>query len=121
MYRLTLEQAERVRIEAANGASDEDLAYTYIVSERTIQDCRLGLCYRKAGGPITKRTSGGKERLSDEAVRDIRERATDSSVFLKELAEEYGISVPYVSQIVRGVRRASAGGIISEPRNRWFS
>jgi transposase len=118
--RLTLERAEQVRIDAASGMSDEALAEREGVSTRTVRDCRLGLRYKKAGGPITKRTAQGI-RLPDAIIREMRERATDPSVALKSLAEEYDVDVSYVSLVVRGKRRVKAGGPISEPRHRWFN
>ena len=116
MNRITLEQAEQVRIEAAKGINDRDLAAQYGVSERVIRDCRLGNRYKKANGPIVKRT-----KLSDGRVRDMREEASNTKVSFRDLAEKYGVSVSYVSLVVRGKRRAKAGGPISEPRHRWFS
>jgi len=112
--RLTLEQAELVRIDAAKGTSDEVLAAQYGVSERAVRDCRLGLRYKKAGGPITKRTVRGKKQLTDEEIRDLREEA--NGMPYKKLAEKYGISMSYVSLLVCGKRREEAGGPISGPR-----
>lgn len=120
MNRLTLERAEQVRIDAASGISDAVLAEREGVSTRTVRDCRLGLRYQKAGGPITKRVAGGKKRLSDEEIRSMREEAIDTKVSFKGLAERYGCSVSYVSFVVGGKRRIKAGGPISEPRHRWF-
>jgi len=116
MGRLTLEQAEQVRIDAAKGISDEALASQYGVGWRTIRDCRLGARYKKAGGPITKRTARGKKRLTDEQIRSMREKATGPNVSLKSLAEEYAVSASYVSYVICGKRREKAGGPISGPR-----
>lgn len=116
MNRLTPEQAEQVRIDAASGISDAALAEREGVSERTIRDCRLGLRYKEAGGPITKRAVGGRKRLSDEEIRDMREEAVDLSISLKSLAKKYGVSVSYASLIICGRRREEAGGPISGPR-----
>ena len=116
MNRITLEQAEQVRIKADKGINDRDLAAQYGVSERVIRDCRLGNRYKRASGPIVKRT-----KLSDGRVRDMREEASNTKVSFRDLAEKYGVSVSYVSLVVRGKRRAKAGGPISEPRHRWFS
>ena len=116
MDRLTLEQAEQVRIEAANGVDDEILAARYGVSPRVIRDCRLGLRYKRAGGPIIKRTAQGKGQLPDEQIRSMREKATDPTVSLKSLAKEYIVSASYVSYVICGKRREKAGGPISGPR-----
>ena len=117
MDRLTLEQAELVRIEAAKGISDEVLATQHGVSKRTIRDCRLGLRYKKADGPITKRTVRGVQ-LPDEKIRAMREEA--NGIPYKKLAEKYIVSVSYVSLIICGKRREDAGGPISGPRHKWF-
>lgn len=117
MIRLTLEQAEFVRNEAARGVSDSVLAARLDVSERVVRDCRLGYYYKKAGGPITKITS----RISDSEIRRMREMAGDPSVPFAAIADEFDVSVSYVSLIARGLRRHSAGGIISEPRNKHFA
>jgi len=116
LTRLTLEQAELVRIDAAKGTSDEVLATQYGVSERTVRDCRLGLRYKKAGGSITKRTTTGKKQLTDEEIRAMREEA--NGVPYKKLAEKYSVSVSYVSLIICGKRREVAGGPISKTRYR---
>lgn len=58
---------------------------------------RTGLAHRDA-------------KLSDDQVREIRTRFADGGIRQADLAAEYGITEPYVSQIVCFQARRAAGG-----------
>lgn len=60
----------------------------------------------------------GGAKLSDAQVRLIRERYATRTVQQQTLAAEYRVSVPAISEIVRGVKRRQAGGPILEKRIR---
>lgn len=53
----------------------------------------------------------GTIKLSDDQVRMIRERAAAGAAG-RDLAEQYGVSASLITMIVRGTKRASAGGPI---------
>ena len=49
-------------------------------------------------------------KLTDATIRRIRERYARGEASQKELADEYGVTQEWIGQVVRGERRASAGG-----------
>ena len=54
-------------------------------------------------------------RLSDQQVREIRERRK-SGARQKDLADQYGVTDGWISEIVRGLKRAEAGGPLETGR-----
>lgn len=56
--------------------------------------------------------------LTNEQVIEIRERYVHGSVPQATLAEEYGVSVPAISEIVNGKKWQSIGGPILRQRKR---
>lgn len=53
-----------------------------------------------------------KARLSDSDVRSIRRRCAEIDSTQRRIAEDYGVSAPYISVLARGGARREAGGPI---------
>ena len=111
---FTKQEALQVRLLAAQGYSDEDLAKRFNVSVNSVCLCRLGHFYIYAGGPLTNRTN----KLTDVQVREIRQMAHEGSSTYAATGKIYGVSESTVSLIARGKRREGAGGPISPRRYR---
>ena len=114
--RLTKEDAISLRYLARGGASDKLLAFRFKVSQRAVRDCRKGITYANAGGPITKH----HKAFSDDVIVQVRNLASDPGVSLTSIASQYGMSLSYVSRVVRGLYRKDVGGTISAARNEYF-
>ena len=56
-----------------------------------------------------------KTRFTQEMVRELREMATTDASY-GAIAERFGITVGYVSQIARGIAQKRAPGPISDKR-----
>jgi len=52
--------------------------------------------------------------ISDAGIRHIREVYASGKVSQYELAKKFGVSQVWVGQVVRGERRAAAGGSIAK-------
>lgn len=65
--------------------------------------------------PVMPGESNPRARLSDDQVREIRQRA-DAGETGASLAREFGVTAASVTQIVTGQTRASAGGPMRAPR-----
>jgi hypothetical protein len=105
-----------LRIDASLGMSDEELSEKYNVGIGVVRDCRLKRCYQKAGGQITKRNVW----FPNGVIVQIRILASDNTVTLKSIAKQFNMSHGYVSRVVRGLFRKTAGGPISAARNEYF-
>jgi hypothetical protein len=116
MKPLTDEEALKIRHSANKGVSDEELAIKYNVGIGVVRDCRLKRCYQKAGGQITKRNVW----FPNGVIVQIRILASDNTVTLKSIAKQFNMSHGYVSRVVRGLFRKTAGGPISAARNEYF-
>jgi transcriptional regulator with XRE-family HTH domain len=57
----------------------------------------------------TARVGSGVETLSESLGDYLREQRRGAQLTLRQLAEQTGVSNPYLSQIERGLRRPSAG------------
>jgi len=121
--RLTFRQVSLIRNLAAGGCSDQELASKLGVNEGVVRCCRLGYTYKWAGGPITKRRpgcSGAKTSPTDEEIRQMRVLAYNGVKPLSGIADRYGVSLSYLSKVIRGQFRRRAGGPISKPRSKHF-
>jgi uracil-DNA glycosylase len=114
LSKLTDEDVLDARRRRAAGERISTLAAEYGVTETTIASVCRGESWKHVGGPITKRQSP----LTDQDVRDIRKMYSAGGVTLMELEEQFGVSVSYLSRLVRGKYRRDAGGPIVAGRGR---
>lgn len=58
-------------------------------------------------------------KLTNQQVEHIRELAATTNITLKDLADQHGVNVCTVSQIVRGKQRPHDGGVVGPKRFRY--
>lgn len=107
--RLTNEQAVEVRLLAAKGVPDHELAKRFDVSTASISGCRLGYSYVYADGPITKRPDTGRppEIVDKNIGLKLRAARVRSGKKQGEVAKEVGISQTWLSRVELGKENPS--------------
>jgi DNA-binding XRE family transcriptional regulator len=104
---LTDVQVQEIRQRyAAGGITQAALGKVYGVDPRTVSKVVLGVTYITTDGPISatstkiaKSSIRRKVKLTDEQVREIRQRAGQPGVLNKDLAAEYGVNRSTISLI----------------------
>jgi hypothetical protein len=112
----TNEEAVEMREKYAGGKSMATIAEEYAVCPATAYRIITGLSYKDAGGPIGLAGSGPNPRntkWSDQEIREARESVLAGEMS-NSVASRFGMSVAYLSRIVRGHTRVEAGGPIRQ-------
>lgn len=78
--------------------------------QRIHHRCEVRACVNPAHlEPVTNQKHGEHHaKLTDEQVREMRQRHYEQGVMITFLAKEYGVSYQYARLVIRGHRRASA-------------
>jgi len=102
---LTREQAQEIRTLAASGVIlIHDLARNYNVSPTTIHSIVYGEAWKAAGGPTAMRIRIG-QKLTPQNIKEIRRRYGAGGILQRQLANEYGVHISYISKICAGKAR----------------
>lgn len=99
-----------LRERSATGASSAELASSFGVSESHAGRLTRGEARPAAGGPLRRKTA---PKLTDRQVVAVRRAAVRGDKTI-DIAQRFGISHAWVSQIAHGFARRDAGGPIIE-------
>lgn len=86
-----------------------ELGEQYGISSRSVSSIVRGLLRADAGGPICTQS---QLRYSEETIRSLRTDYASGDCTYHELEEKYGMSIGFISHVLRGERRPDAGGPI---------
>jgi predicted transcriptional regulator len=100
-----LSESDVVKILAARrlGMRYSEIAEHFPVSERTIRYICTGLLWKRLGlNPVTGiRNPARPWKTTEASIREMRRMRSEGKL-LREIAEIFGVCVPYVSEICSG-------------------
>lgn len=85
-----------------NKLSDRELAIQYDVSDKVIADINHGYSHRQENEIYPIRIKKGRQYLSEEQVKEIKELLINSQFSFTEIAEQYNTTKINISQINNG-------------------
>lgn len=100
---LTDQEVLKIRELASQGRKGSELAKEFNTTAATITNIVTGKTRLDAGGPIRKVKA--RIKLTEETVQQIRTKL-EQGVVQKQVAEEFGITQGYVSEIFTNQKRA---------------
>ena len=85
-----------------NKLSDRELAIRYDVSDKIIADINHGYSHKQENERYPIRIKKGRQYLSEEQVKEIKELLINSQFSFTEIAEQYNTTKTNISQINNG-------------------
>lgn len=85
-----------------NVLSDRDIAIKYGVTDKIVADINHGYAHKKENENYPIRIKKGRQYLSEEQVKEIKELLINSQFSFTEIAEQYGTTKVNISQINNG-------------------
>ncbi|MBB76540.1 MAG: hypothetical protein CMJ75_18705 [Planctomycetaceae bacterium] len=98
--KLTVAQAEEIRVRRADGEKVKDLAEEFGVSIYVIYDVTYGRRYREINGPTTDPTKAPRVTT---AMREKALELDDAGQTIEEIAKELGISKDLVNDVLNRI------------------
>lgn len=85
-----------------NKLSDRELAIKYDVSDKVIADINHGYSHKQENETYPIRVKKGRQYLTEEQVKEIKELLVNSQFSFTEIAEQYNTTKVNISQINNG-------------------